>query len=134
MKEIKYHMKEIPQDCNFEVSLHFENCEEHVMHVMVNTDDQLVHEVSNLLEAGFSLSNYEKCSSDEIVALVKQERKTLSWSVHFEIFIVKNIKEKTFVIVNRKKTGAYCICGNPVDYSNADCIEFNLCKDHADDV
>jgi hypothetical protein len=24
-----------------------------------------------------------------------------------------------------------CYCGNPVDTSNPDCVEFNLCKEHA---
>jgi len=31
------------------------------------------------------------------------------------------------------KMGVYrdfCYCGNPVDTSNPDCVEFNLCKDH----
>ena len=23
-----------------------------------------------------------------------------------------------------------CYCGNPVDLSNPDCVEFNLCKEH----
>lgn len=26
-----------------------------------------------------------------------------------------------------------CYCGNPVDITNLDCDEFNLCKDHAQD-
>ena len=27
-----------------------------------------------------------------------------------------------------------CYCGKPVDTSNPDCVDFNLCKEHADDV
>jgi hypothetical protein len=31
----------------------------------------------------------------------------------------------------KKKT---CYCGSPIDYSNPDCVEFSLCKDHAMDA
>ena len=27
-----------------------------------------------------------------------------------------------------------CYCGNPVDETNPDCVEFDLCKEHAADV
>lgn len=27
-----------------------------------------------------------------------------------------------------------CYCGKPVDTSNPDCVEYNLCKEHSDDV
>ncbi len=26
-----------------------------------------------------------------------------------------------------------CYCGNPIDTSNSDCVDYNLCKDHAMD-
>lgn len=29
---------------------------------------------------------------------------------------------------------ALCYCGSPVDTTNADCITYNLCEDHAQDV
>lgn len=27
-----------------------------------------------------------------------------------------------------------CYCGEPIDESNPDCVDFNLCSDHADEV
>lgn len=32
----------------------------------------------------------------------------------------------------KKKTT--CYCGNPIDWSNSDCVCFSLCKDHAMDA
>ncbi len=40
--------------------------------------------------------------------------------------ILDNLKPKP-----RKKT---CYCGSLIDYSNPDCVEFSLCKDHAMDA
>ena len=27
----------------------------------------------------------------------------------------------------------FCYCGNPVDVTNSDCVEFSLCEIHAED-
>ena len=37
------------------------------------------------------------------------------------------------VIIEQEKRTT-CHCGNPIDTTNPDCMEFNLCKDHATDA
>lgn len=34
----------------------------------------------------------------------------------------------------KPKIRTTCYCGNPIDHSNPDCVEYLLCKDHAMDV
>lgn len=44
------------------------------------------------------------------------------------------IEGQWFKIVPSTIPMNYCYCGKPVDTTNSDCIEFNLCEDHSDDA
>jgi hypothetical protein len=48
--------------------------------------------------------------------------------------IVSVSKKKGINILPSSFEHKKCYCGNPVDESNPDCVEFNLCKDHSQDV
>lgn len=48
-------------------------------------------------------------------------------STYLELKKVNNPSVETITI---KK----CYCGKPVDTKNPDCVDFNLCAEHADDV
>lgn len=48
--------------------------------------------------------------------------------------IVSATKKKGINILPSSFEHKKCYCGNPVDESNPDCVDFNLCKDHAQDV
>lgn len=36
--------------------------------------------------------------------------------------------------LNESQNNNLCYCGNPVDISNPDCIEFGLCEEHVQDI
>ena len=36
-------------------------------------------------------------------------------------------------VLSEQTTEAKCWCGNPVDTTNPDCVDFNLCREHESD-
>lgn len=45
-------------------------------------------------------------------------------------FILKCLNDKMPFMQKEQ----HCYCGNPIDKTNPDCVEFNLCAEHSDDV
>jgi hypothetical protein len=48
--------------------------------------------------------------------------------------IIHAIVEDTIAIERTGHPKPKCYCGKPVDINNPDCVEFNLCEEHADDA
>lgn len=49
-------------------------------------------------------------------------------------YIIERLKKDGLQITNSKEMKrTNCYCGNPIDTTNPDCVEFNLCKEHAQD-
>lgn len=48
--------------------------------------------------------------------------------------VIERLKKDGLEIANRKQVKkTTCHCGKPIDFSNPDCAQFNLCKDCAMD-
>jgi hypothetical protein len=50
----------------------------------------------------------------------------------------ENIKDTSYSLEGKwfeiDSDNKVCYCGNPVDKTNPDCVEYDLCKEHAMDV
>lgn len=110
---------------------------------------RISNEAKETKEAAGIIAKYargEEITEEEEEALKKQFYDVLKMAgigIPFTLIPGSSILLPLLVSVSKKKginilpssfEDKKCYCGNPVDESNPDCVDFNLCKDHAQDV
>jgi hypothetical protein len=110
---------------------------------------RLANEAQETKEAALIIAKYtrgEEITEEEEKALKEQFYDVLKITgigVPFAIIPGASVLLPVIVSISKKKginilpssfEGTKCYCGNPVDETNPDCVDYKLCKDHADDV
>jgi hypothetical protein len=79
--------------------------------------------------------------NDEIVGYTTDEGKTIQFNDSDTSKKVKEmLNQKQTAWVSSRAVGEIdsnnnlCYCGDPVDMTDPDCVEYNLCKEHSMDV